>query len=56
MSNIRYKKLGVVKQKDLDKNFDIICEEYRNLATSYGLVGDLKFIKERGRVLIYIAI
>jgi hypothetical protein len=56
MSESRYKKIGVVKQKELDKDFDIICEKHRNLATSYGLKGDLKFIKEKGKILIYIAI
>jgi hypothetical protein len=52
----RYKKLGVVKQKDLDLNFDIIYDRFKKIALNLTLIGDLKFIKERGKVIIYVAI
>ena len=53
---IRYKKLGVVKQKDLDADFDLIYDKYKNMALELGLTGDLKFVKEKGKVIIYVAI
>jgi hypothetical protein len=53
---IRYKKLGVVKQKDLDADFDSIYDKYKNIALELGLTSDLKFVKEKGKVIIYIAI
>jgi len=53
---IRYKKLGVVKQKDLDADFDSIYDKYKSIALELGLTGDLKFVKEKGKVIIYIAI
>ena len=56
MSEERYKKLGTEKPKDLDKNFDKIYEEYKQKALDAGYIGELKFIKERGKVIIYIVI
>lgn len=52
----RYKKLGSEKQKTLDNNFDIIYEGYKNKALTMGFNGELKFIKERGRIIIYVVI
>ena len=52
----RYKRLGVVKQKDLDANFDSVYDKYKNMALELELKGDLKFVKERGKVIIYIDI
>jgi aromatic ring-opening dioxygenase LigB subunit len=56
MLDLRYKKLGSVKQKELDNNFDVIYEEYKKIALELGLDSPLKFIKEKGRVIIYVAI
>jgi hypothetical protein len=56
MSETRYKKLGVVKQKDLDKDFDVVYDKFKKIALDAGLTGDLKFVKERGKVLIYVAL
>jgi len=56
MSETRYKKLGEVKQKDLDKDFDVVYDKFKKIALDAGLTGDLKFVKERGKVLIYVAL
>jgi len=50
------KKLGIEKSKVLDKNFDEIYEKYSNKAKESGFYGDLKFIKEHGKVLIYVTV
>jgi hypothetical protein len=56
MTEERFKKLGVVKQKDLTNNFDEIYEVYKLKALEAGYRGELRFIKEHGKVLIYIVI
>lgn len=56
MSNERYKKLGVEKQIKLDRDFDRIYETYRDKALKQGYSGELRFVKERGKVIIYIVI
>lgn len=53
MSDELYKKLGTVKSKDLDRDFDKIVGEYRQKALALGLSTELKFVKEKGKVLIY---
>jgi hypothetical protein len=40
----------------LDKNFDRILEKYRKKALDAGLTGELKFVKERGKIVIFIVI
>ena len=44
------------KQKDFDLNFDTLYEKYKKKALEAGYKGELKFIKEKGRVIIYIVI
>lgn len=56
MSDERYKKLGSERPKYLDDNFDKVYEFYKDKAKNLGFEGDLKFIKERGWVLIYVVI
>jgi hypothetical protein len=56
MSETRYKKLGVVKQKELDNDFDAIYDKFKRTAIELGFIKELKFIKERGKVVIYVAI
>lgn len=51
-----YKKLGTEKPKDLNENFDIIYEKYKNKALALGLSGTIKFVKERGKVLVYVVL
>jgi len=56
MEDERYKKLGTEKRKEFDKDFDKYYEVYRKKATELGFEGELKFVKERGKVLIYVVI
>ena len=56
MTEERLKKLGIVKAKQLTKNFDELYEVYKLKALEAGYNGELRFIKEHGKVLIYIVI
>lgn len=51
-----YKRLGTVTPKDLERDFNMIYESYKNIAIKAGCTGDLKFVKERGKVIIYVPI
>ena len=51
-----YKKLGTEVPKDLNENFDMIYEKYKNKALALGLSGAIKFVKERGKVLVYVVL
>ena len=50
------KKLGIEKQKDFEKDFDRFCDIYKQKALDLGRKGELRFIKERGKLLIYVVI
>jgi hypothetical protein len=52
--NKRLHKIGSEKITHFDKNFDQIYDLYKKKSIDSGYTGDLKFIKERGRVLIYV--
>ena len=56
MSNQLYKKLAVVTPKDLERDFNLIYQTYKDIAVKAGFNGDLKFVKERGKVIIYVPI
>lgn len=56
MSEVRYKKLGIVTPIELRDNFDMVYDKFKKMALNIGLTGDLKFVKERGKVLIYVAL
>lgn len=51
-----FKRLGTEKQKTLDDNFDMIYQKYKDKAEKLGFKGDLKFVKERGKVIFYVVI
>lgn len=51
MNNLR--KLGIEKSKVVNNNFDEIYEKYIAKAKELGFHGELKFITEKGKVLIY---
>ena len=55
-SEERLRKLGVEKVKVLDENFDEIYEKYKKKAVDAGYEGEIKFITEHGRVIIYVVI
>jgi hypothetical protein len=53
---IRLHKLGTEKEKNFRENFDNIYDFYKIKAKYDGYQGELKFIKERGKVIIYVQI
>lgn len=55
MSNeiLYLRKLGTEKVKFFEANFDKVYDYYKRKAEDMGYWGDLKFIKERSKVLIY---
>ena len=52
-NEIRLRKIGIEKSKSFDKDFDGLYDFYKNKAEDMGYFGNLKFIKEKGRVFIY---
>jgi hypothetical protein len=48
------KKLGIEKEKVFVKNFDYFYDLYKQKALDYGKKGELRFIKEHGKVIIYV--
>jgi hypothetical protein len=53
MSEVRLHKLGVEKCRVFEMNFDEVYDHYKQKAEDEGYLGDLKFIKERGKIIIY---
>jgi hypothetical protein len=56
MEEQRLKKLGIVKAKELTKKFDELYEVYKKKAEEAGYTGELRFIKEHGRVFVYVVL
>lgn len=56
MTDIRLHRLGSEKIKVFEKNFDKYFDWYKDKAVSSGYFGDLKFIKEKGKIIIYVVI
>ena len=52
-NEIRLHKLGIEKVKIFNKEFDRVYDYYKQKAEDSGYHGELKFIKERGKVIIY---
>ena len=50
------KKLGIEKEKVFNKDFDYFYDLYKQKALDYGRKGELRFIKEKGKVIIYVVI
>lgn len=50
----RLHKLGTLKLKKFQNNFDSVYDEYSILAKSKGYHGKIHFIKERGKMIIYV--
>lgn len=48
------KKLGIEKEKVFNKDFDYFYDLYKQKALDFGRKGDLRFLKERGKVIIYV--
>jgi len=56
MPEERLRKLGTEKIKTLNEDFDNLYQKYKNKALEKGYTGELRFIKEHGKVLVYIVI
>ena len=56
MTEERLRKLGIEKVKTLNENFDVLYEKYKKKAAEAGYLGELKFIREHSRVIIYVVI
>jgi hypothetical protein len=50
------KKLGIEKEKVFSKDFDRFYDLYKQKAVGLGKTGDLRFIKEHGKVVVYVVI
>jgi hypothetical protein len=48
------KKLGIEKEKNFNKDFDYFYDLYKQKALDYGRKGELRFLKEHGKVIIYV--
>ncbi len=48
------KKLGIEKEKVFNKDFDYFYDLYKQKALDYGRKGELRFLKEHGKVIIYV--
>ncbi len=56
MQEERLIKLGIIKVKILNEDFDNLYEKYKNKALEKGYTGELRFIKEHNKVIVYIVI
>jgi hypothetical protein len=56
MQEERLYKLGIEKVKTLNEDFDNLYEKYKNKALEKGYTGELRFIKEHNKVIVYIVI
>lgn len=56
MEDLRLRKLGQEKRKVFDKNFDELSLKYEQKARDAGYDGDIKYIVEKGKVLIYVVL
>lgn len=50
------KKLGIEKVKVVNNNFDEVCDKYTQKAKDLGFYGELKFIKEHGKIIVYVVV
>lgn len=53
MDEIRLHKVGYEKLKLFENNFDEVYDYYKQKAEESGYWGELKFVKEKGKVIIY---
>lgn len=56
MNEERLRKLGIEKLKTLDNNFDELYEKYKQKAKEQDCNGELRFIKSKGRVTIFVVL
>jgi hypothetical protein len=54
--DVLLKKLGIEKEKDFNKDFDYFYDLYKQKALDFGKKGELRFVKEHGKVVIFVVI
>ncbi len=54
--DVLLKKLGIEKEKDFNRDFDYFYDLYKQKALDFGKKGELKFVKEHGKVVIFVVI
>lgn len=52
----RLRKIGVEKVKKFNQDFDLLYDFYKKRALEQGYEGELKFIKTKSRIIIYVII
>lgn len=50
------RKLGIERIKDFTSDFDLIVDKYRMIADATGYKGELAFKKEKGKMVIFVAL
>ena len=45
-----------MKPKDLETDFDEIHDRFKKIALDEGYIGELKFVRERGKIIVYTVI
>lgn len=50
------RKIGSEKKTLVDKDFDYYYDYYKNKAKNDGYNGELKFAKERGKIIFFVAL
>jgi hypothetical protein len=54
--DVLLKKLGIEKEKDFNRDFDYFYDLYKQKALDFGKKGELRFVKEHGKVVIFVVI
>lgn len=54
--DVLLKKLGIEKEKDFNRDFDYFYDLYKQKALDFGKKGQLRFVKEHGKVVIFVVI
>ena len=49
-------RIGVERVKKFDEDFDELYDKYKAKAKEKGFEGELKFVTEKGKVIIYVTI
>jgi len=52
----RVRKLGVEKEKELKKDFDALYDKYKKKAEKEGYDGEIKFSREKGKVVFFVVL
>lgn len=56
MAEIRVRRIGIEKIKNMNNDFDNLYEKYKKKAIEMGYEGDLKYVKSHGKIEIFVVI